>query len=53
MNKDEKIAIAWCDSGNVEGAFASGIHFAITGHWKTIPIDNNYYRLYYESKGIK
>jgi hypothetical protein len=25
MNKNEKIVIAWCDSGKVEGAFASGI----------------------------
>ena len=31
MNKDEKITIAWCDTGRVEGSFAAGIHFAITG----------------------
>jgi len=31
MNRDEKITIAWCDSGRVEGTFASGLHFAITG----------------------
>jgi hypothetical protein len=31
MNKNEKITIAWCDSGRVEGTFAAGIHFAITG----------------------
>lgn len=31
MNKEDKITIAWCDTGRVEGSFAAGIHFAITG----------------------
>jgi GT2 family glycosyltransferase len=26
---------------------------AIPRHWKTVPIDNNYYKFYHESKGVK
>lgn len=29
MNKDEKIVIAWCDSGKVEGSFVSGMLLSI------------------------
>jgi hypothetical protein len=48
MDKSEKIVIAWCDSGKVEGAFSSGIHFAITG----TDISNQFTDVI-RSKGIK
>jgi GT2 family glycosyltransferase len=48
MNKDEKIAIAVCDSGKVEGSHSAGIHFAIMN--KDI---NHHFKDFIRSKGIK
>jgi hypothetical protein len=48
MNNDEKIIVAWCDSGRVEGTFAVGLHHSI------INTDiNNQFTDFIRSKGMK
>lgn len=48
MNSNEKIIVAWCDSGRVEGAFAASLHFAINN-----TDISNQFTDFIRSKGMK